>query len=70
MSDWNDLLACESYTQPVIPPAPLTGDAGRGCGDASRAPLFFGYFAPFRFPPTIRLPLEIGSARRDLAGSI
>jgi hypothetical protein len=27
--------------QPVIPPAPLTGDAGRGCGDASRAPICF-----------------------------
>ena len=26
--------------QPVIPPAPLTGDVGRGCGDASRALLF------------------------------
>jgi hypothetical protein len=26
--------------QPVIPPAPLTGDVGRGCGDASRAQLF------------------------------
>ena len=23
--------------EPVIPPAPLTGDVGRGCGDASRA---------------------------------
>jgi hypothetical protein len=23
------------------PPAPLTGDVGRGCGDASRALLFF-----------------------------
>jgi hypothetical protein len=37
---WNDLLICASSTQPVIPPAPLTGDAGRGCGDASRALLF------------------------------
>src|ERR1700687_2726935 len=27
----------ESSRQPVIPPAPLTGDVGRGCGDASRA---------------------------------
>jgi hypothetical protein len=40
---WNDLWVCASYRQPVIPPAPLTGDAGRGCGDASRAPLSF-YF--------------------------
>jgi hypothetical protein len=31
----------ESFRQPVIPPAPLTGDVGRGCGDASRALLFF-----------------------------
>src|ERR1700739_3928225 len=30
-----------SFWQPVIPPAPLTGDVGRGCGDASRALLFF-----------------------------
>src|SRR6266581_4282582 len=29
--------ACASSRQPVIPPAPLTGDVGRGCGDASRA---------------------------------
>src|SRR5215212_668468 len=27
----------ESFRQPVIPPAPLTGDVGRDCGDASRA---------------------------------
>jgi hypothetical protein len=32
--------ACASFRQPVIPPAPLTGDVGRGCGDASRALLF------------------------------
>src|SRR5215475_6265397 len=25
----------------LFPPAPLTGDVGRGCGDASRALLFF-----------------------------
>jgi hypothetical protein len=37
---WNDPKACASFPQPVIPPAPLTGDAGRGCGDASRAPNF------------------------------
>jgi hypothetical protein len=36
----NDPLGRESFRQPVIPPAPLTGDAGRGCGDASRAPNF------------------------------
>jgi hypothetical protein len=40
----NDLLRRESYRQPVIPPAPLTGDAGRGCGDASRAPNFLREF--------------------------
>jgi hypothetical protein len=33
--------AFESSRQPVIPPAPLTGDAGRGCGDAIRALLFW-----------------------------
>jgi len=31
---------CESSWQPVFPPAPLTGDVGRGCGDAGRALLF------------------------------
>ena len=30
-------MACASSWQPVFPPAPLTGDVGRGCGDASRA---------------------------------
>src|ERR1700752_122680 len=29
--------AWESSRQPVFPPAPLIGDVGRGCGDASRA---------------------------------
>jgi hypothetical protein len=38
---WNEPLGRASLRQPVIPPAPLTGDAGRGCGDASRAPTFF-----------------------------
>jgi hypothetical protein len=34
--------------QPVIPPAPLTGDVGRGCGDASCALLSFSsYFFVF-----------------------
>jgi hypothetical protein len=36
----NDSGACESFLQPVFPPAPLTGDVGRDCGDASRALLF------------------------------
>jgi hypothetical protein len=31
--------------EPVIPPAPLTGDVGRGCGDASRALLFMPRFS-------------------------
>jgi hypothetical protein len=34
--------AFASFWQPVIPPAPLTGDVGRGCGDAIRALLFCG----------------------------
>jgi ABC transporter substrate binding protein len=33
----NESGRSESSRQPVIPPAPLTGDVGRGCGDASRA---------------------------------
>src|SRR3954454_10881415 len=36
----NDPGWSESSEQPVIPPAPLTGDVGRDCGDASRALLF------------------------------
>src|SRR5260370_35035070 len=35
---------CESSRQPVIPPAPLTGDVGRDRGDAGRA-LLFDYFS-------------------------
>src|SRR5437879_2080685 len=31
---------CESLEEPVIPPAPLTGDVGRDRGDAGRALLF------------------------------
>ena len=48
-----------SSRQPVIPPAPLAGDVGRGCGDASRALLFSRYFGcnfqtapPLAFPAT------------------
>lgn len=33
----NDSCARESSPQPVIPPAPLTGDRGRDRGDAGRA---------------------------------
>jgi hypothetical protein len=33
--------ACASFRQPVIPPAPLTGDVGRDRGDAGRALLFY-----------------------------
>ena len=56
---WNDPLACASFRQPVIPPAPLTGDAGRGCGDASRAPILFAEMQgistwPPHHPPDLR----------------
>src|SRR6266404_6962728 len=44
---------CESSRQPVIPPAPLTGDVGRDRGDAGRALLFF---VSFRFCAPILLP--------------
>jgi hypothetical protein len=43
-ANWNDPGARASSQQPVIPPAPLTGDAGRGCGDANRALLFFAKY--------------------------
>src|SRR6266480_7621824 len=47
--------ACASSQQPVIPPAPLTGDVGRGCGDASRALLFSAEIEQSCFyRPTIR----------------
>ena len=39
----NDYRARASSRQPVIPPAPLTGDVGRDCGDAGRALLFARY---------------------------
>jgi len=38
--------------QPVVPPAPLTGDVGRGCGDASRALLFDWNLDEIPQPPT------------------
>jgi hypothetical protein len=51
----NHLTVCKKFCGPLerlrgpvsnpgsrlSPPAPLTGDVGRGCGDASRALLFF-----------------------------
>ena len=47
--------ACASFRQPVIPPAPLTGDVGRDRGDAGRALLFCGGFQGItRFRPTNR----------------
>jgi hypothetical protein len=36
----NEFGAYASFRQPVIPPAPLTGDVGRDRGDAGRALLF------------------------------
>jgi hypothetical protein len=43
--------AARHPAEPVIPPAPLTGDVGRGCGDASRALLFCRLFRCFDFWP-------------------
>src|SRR5215216_3276077 len=37
---WNDFGGSESSRQPVIPPAPLTGDVGCDRGDAGRTLLF------------------------------
>lgn len=43
----------ESSRQPVIPPAPLTGDVGRDRGDAGRALLFFrAFWKTLSFRPT------------------
>src|SRR5260370_24429653 len=53
---------CESSRQPVIPPAPLTGDVGRDRGDAGRALLFLSPsdFAPPYFYPMHLEPLAVG----------
>ena len=54
--------------QPVIPPAPLTGDVGRDCGDASRALLFSGkYTLNCLYRPTIRPNLERAAPRGEAA---
>jgi hypothetical protein len=38
---WDSIQPGRAFIwQPVFPPAPLTGDVGCGCGDASRALLF------------------------------
>jgi hypothetical protein len=44
---WNDTGGLRVFTAAGYPPAPLTGDVGRGCGDASRALLLFPYCHPF-----------------------
>jgi hypothetical protein len=44
---WNDSRGLCVISGAGLPPAPLTGDAGRGCGDASRALLFI--FKPLLF---------------------
>jgi hypothetical protein len=56
---WNDPRACASFPQPVIPPAPLTGDAGRGCGDASCAPNFCLMVLVPERPRRARISLKI-----------
>jgi hypothetical protein len=62
---WNDPRACASFPQPVIPPAPLTGDAGRGCGDASCAPNFSAEIKTnFCFRPTNRPTFEDETSTR------
>jgi hypothetical protein len=50
------------------PPAPLTGDVGRDCGDASRALLFSGkYTLNCLYRPTIRPNLERAAPRGEAA---
>jgi hypothetical protein len=47
------------------PPAPLTGDAGRGCGDASCAPNFSAEIKTnFSFRPTNRPTFEDETSTR------
>src|SRR3979490_1434341 len=52
----NDSGDWESFRQPVIPPAPLTGDVGRDCGDASRALLLFKLPPVYAGPDPLALP--------------
>jgi hypothetical protein len=52
----NDSGAWESSRQPVIPPAPLTGDVGRDCGDASRALLLSALPPVYASPDPLAVP--------------
>src|SRR6185437_1889027 len=53
----------------LFPPAPLTGDVGRGCGDASRALLFSAdVLGPGTWPPGNRPGLPIGTRRAPMSG--
>jgi hypothetical protein len=55
----------------LFPPAPLTGDVGRGCGDASRALLFLQEFKQLQIrKPPLRRGTEPRGAMREatLAG--
>jgi hypothetical protein len=54
----NESRSCESSLQPVIPPAPLTGDVGRDCGDASRALLFLWQKQSAVYEPLWLVPLQ------------
>ncbi len=66
----------ESFRQPVIPPAPLTGDVGRGCGDASRALLFFQRYQDLtsgrRFTPDLASAIQprFSRPRRTVPGAL
>src|SRR3984957_1486668 len=53
--------AARHPAEPVIPPAPLTGDVGRGCGDASRALLFLatGFSATGLIPNEFDEPVAV-----------
>jgi hypothetical protein len=58
---WNESGGLRVFTAAGYPPAPLTGDVGRGCGDASRALLLF---------PTSPGSIEDDGAPKGEAGAL
>src|SRR5947208_16638054 len=62
---WNDSGGSESSRQPVIPPAPLTGDVGCDRGDAGRTLLFV-----WSFRPKLQIFFDAFSSREPVSTSL